>query len=363
MMSVIVAILCLLSVNSFSISDVTFTKPEQIYSKDYANHIVLGMIIMNIKSNSTTSDLFMEDIDKMVESLLSWSSGTPLCLIVITDEKSAQGANKVIANALSKFVSVSIIRNRSKNLHIPRVKLIFVSIAAVAEGSDDFLAALKHHADTTNKQGDILGAKYSNDLFYLGPVYHRKFLNLERMIFLDVDLLFQCDVKDLENQFSQLGDSCLGVGLDLSPHYLAQLQEYRQENPNTMIGKPGKSQGFNTGVMLYNLQCLRSTDLYNQYLNTDRVFSLITHYKMSITLGDQDWFTMLGWKEPSLFHILPCQFNLQTSMQYLVMGDYREVFHHYHSCVSPSQAMVIHRNGCGPTGELSEARKSWCGGN
>jgi len=172
----------------------------------------------------------------------------------------------VIANAISKFVSVSIIRNKSKNLHIPSVKLIFVSIAAVTEGSEDFLAALKQHVDTTQKQEDILGAKYSNDLFFLGPVYHRKFINLERFIFLDLDLLFQCDVKDLENQFSELGESCLGVGPDLSPHYHAQLQQYRREEPNTMIGKPGRLQGFNTGVMLYNLQCLRMSDLYNQYL-------------------------------------------------------------------------------------------------
>ena len=86
-----VILLCLLSVNRSSSSDVTFTKPEQIYSQDYPNHIVLGMIVINIKSSTTTSDLFMEDISQMVESLLSWSSGTPLCFIVITDEKSAQG--------------------------------------------------------------------------------------------------------------------------------------------------------------------------------------------------------------------------------------------------------------------------------
>ena len=33
------------------------------------------------------------------------------------------------------------------------------------------------------------------------------------------------------------------------------------------------------------------------------------------SLGDQDWFTDVGFDHPELFYILPCQFNAQTTLQ------------------------------------------------
>ena len=91
-MSVVnILLFVIFSVLNISCADVTFTKPEKVHSQDYTGYIVLGITIINIKSNSTTSDLFKEDICLMVESMLSWSSGTPLLFIVITDSNSAGG--------------------------------------------------------------------------------------------------------------------------------------------------------------------------------------------------------------------------------------------------------------------------------
>ena len=86
-----------------------------------------------------------------------------------------------------------------------------------------------------------------------------------------------------------------------------------------------------------------------------KVSNLIAKYSMKITLGDQDWFTMLGWKIPSLFYNLPCEFNFQTSLQYLAM--YKLVnstvlageFHKYNYCGPRHKAKIMHSNGCGPT--------------
>ena len=74
-----------------SISDVILTKPEDIHSKDLPEHIVLGMMIINMRKEPTISSKFKEDIDMMMESMLSWSSGTPLHFIVITDGRSVRG--------------------------------------------------------------------------------------------------------------------------------------------------------------------------------------------------------------------------------------------------------------------------------
>ena len=67
--------------------------------------------------------------------------------------------------------------------------------------------------------------KYLNDLFYVGPLYHQIFTNLEKLIFLDVgnhwasfqtifkssnsDLEFYRDVKLLYKQFAQFDSSQL----------------------------------------------------------------------------------------------------------------------------------------------------------
>ena len=63
--------------------------------------------------------------------------------------------------------------------------------------------------------------KYYHDLFYIGPIYHKKFLKLKRLddvtlifemceylllhrvIFVDVDLVFHADIKDLEVKIKQ----------------------------------------------------------------------------------------------------------------------------------------------------------------
>ena len=72
-------------------SDVILTKPELINSKEFPGSIVLGMMIINIKGENTISRKFQDDIYYLMESILSWSSGTPLHLIVITDKKVVTG--------------------------------------------------------------------------------------------------------------------------------------------------------------------------------------------------------------------------------------------------------------------------------
>ena len=42
---------------------------------------------------------------------------------------------------------------------------------------------------------------------------------------------------------------------------------------------------------------------------------MMVRYGLQMTLGDQDWFTVLGYELPHLFYHLPCRFNMQTSVQ------------------------------------------------
>merc|ERR1711860_86034 len=136
-----------------------------------------------------------------MESILTWSSGTPLHLIVITDKTVVTESDKLLVNTISKIVSQGVIKRRRKwKLRIPKIKLIFVDIEDIIAGNEDFINEMKKNTDKGILSSDY-NAKYFHDLFYLGPVYHRKFVKLEKIIFLEVDLLFQVDILQLEKQF------------------------------------------------------------------------------------------------------------------------------------------------------------------
>ena len=65
-------------------------------------------------------------------------------------------------------------------------------------------------------------------------------------------------------------------------------------------------------------------------------------------LAEQDWMTNLGFSYPHLFYHLPCQFNRQTTIDYL-KPPWVDIFHSYHHCDLPRNIKIFHRNGCGPT--------------
>ena len=121
----------------------------------------------------------------------------------------------------------------------------------------------------------------------------------------------------LYQQFAQFGpEQLVGVGYDLSPHYRLNLEQYRRWHPASTLGDPGPTQGFNTGVVLYNLARMRESPEYNRLLSSEEVRRVMNKYGYTVSLGDQDWFTNIGFEAPHLFYRLPCQFNAQMSVQY-----------------------------------------------
>ena len=93
---------------------------------------------------------------------------------------------------------------------------------------------------------------------------------------------------------------------------------------------------------------MRESVSYNQYVTPEGVDQLMKKYMFKMSVGDQDWMTNLGFSHPDLFYHLPCQFNRQTSIDYL-RPPWMDIFHSYHHCDLPSKVNIAHRNGCGPT--------------
>ena len=132
--------------------------------------------------------------------------------------------------------------------------------------------------------------RYVADLFYMAPLYPLAFIHLKELLVIDAtDLLFHCDVLEVYHQFEKMKDqrALLGIGNDLSPNYHYVLTKYREENPGSKAGFPGKSQGLNTGVVLYRLEALRSSTLYLSLLKPGGSTKLAKQFKYVFTLAEQ----------------------------------------------------------------------------
>ena len=84
--------------------------------------------------------------------------------------------------------------------------------------------------------------KYRDDLFMMGPFYHRIF-PYDKLIMLDADLKFRIDVAELYDHFDRFDEKqVMGVAVDLAPHYRVAFRKFRESNPDTFVGEPGKFQ-------------------------------------------------------------------------------------------------------------------------
>jgi len=330
-----------------TLSDPKFLKT----TSDRVIHLGVSLRIIdknnNRESESDFESGFKNDIKTLFTSILRLSSGATQHWIILTDKKSKGSVSIVLRQLLTKHVSENIIKTyvgRRNIRRVPKVIIDYIDLDELPNNDDDreFIKAIKFFLAS-----DMGGTqKYVDDLFYMGPLYHKIFPSLNKLIFLDVDMEFQSDIKLLYQQFSQFSESNLiGVGNDLSPHYRLNLEQYRRWFPETTLGDPGWSQGLNTGVVLYNLERMRQSSTWESLLQPEKVFDLMRTYGYHVTLGDQDWFTNVGFENRDLYYRLPCQFNSQVSVQYW-RPPFEENFMEYHHCEKPYH--VIHKNGCGP---------------
>ena len=91
-------------------------------------------------------------------------------------------------NSVSLFLSMNIIqqdgyfhRKRSKLKTLSRVKFSFVDIEDLVRDEREIIKTMKDHTDmniVTSQHNE----KYSHDLFYLAPLYHKKFTSLSRLL-------------------------------------------------------------------------------------------------------------------------------------------------------------------------------------
>lgn len=186
----------------------------------------------------------------------------------------------------------------------------------------------------SSKPGDY----YSHPLFFLSLALHKVLSNsLDKVIMLDADLKFNVDIKDLYGEFSNFGESNLiGLAHEQQPVYRHTFQVYRDQHPGTPVGEslPSGHPGYNSGVLLLNLQRMRKSKLYNDLLDARKVEALAKKYEFKGHLGDQDFFTLLSMEHRELFYTLPCFWNRQLCQWWKDKG-YQTVFDRYYNCTGP----------------------------
>ena len=289
-----------------------------------------------------------------MDSIFIHSEKTPLNIIIVTDRKSWKAVAMFLGHYVMLQLSLQVIQSshwrwrRVKGL--PRLKISYVDAEKIIDKKRDFVKALKASTAQAHDHKTIDEDRYIADLFYMAPIYHLAFTNLKTMIVIDsTDLEFHDDISHLDTEMKKVKNGKLiGIGLDLSPNYYVQLEGYRRRNPGSQLGQAGGLQGFNTGVVLYNLAAMRQSALYNSYLSPKMVDQLSKKFLYEFTLAEQDWFTNLGYIHPHFFYVLSCKFNRQTSIQFL-RPPWEDMFEKFHACEPKSNVVIFHSNGCGPT--------------
>jgi len=136
------------------------------------------------------------------------------------------------------------------------------------------------------------GTYYSDALFFISLGLHRIAPNYQRLaVMFDADTKFRKDVKDLFEEFNKFGDEALfGLAPELTPVYRHVLYLYRNKHPTTMFGEPrhkGGYPGYNSGMVLFNLERLRKSRVYNEIVNKDSVDAMTEKYHFKVCIVSQ----------------------------------------------------------------------------
>ncbi|CAL1541060.1 unnamed protein product, partial [Lymnaea stagnalis] len=180
--------------------------------------------------------------------------------------------------------------------------------------------------------------KFSDPLFYISIVLHEIMpKSVSKMILLDADLYITSDISKLYSLFDHFQpEQAVGMARDNQPVYRNLLWEFRKKNPRTRVGDPPPDglTGFNSGVVLLDLDKLRNSSRYNSYFTVNVLLSIVNKYQFEGHLGDQDFFTLLSFEYEELFYILPCGWNRQLCTWWR-RDDLIKIFDAYFKCIEP----------------------------
>lgn len=263
-----------------------------------------------------------------------------LCITSMFRHTSVDLSILVIGDPYSQDVAASIIKTAAGLLkNDVKYKLVALDV--------DSLTAHLHQIIRNMQKffSEKPGAYYGQALFFLSLAIHKVMpSNLNKVIMLDADLKFEADIAELFGHFDRFTNTnIIGIAREMQPVYRHVFHMYRYENPSTRVGNPPPDglTGFNSGVLLLNVDRMRKSKLYNELLEPDVIRNLTVKYKFQGHLGDQDFFTLLSLEHEELFYVLPCTWNRQLCQWWKDKG-YEDVFEDYFRC--EGKVNIFHGN-------------------
>ncbi|XP_035723428.1 xyloside xylosyltransferase 1-like [Vespa mandarinia] len=240
---------------------------------------------------------------------------------VITDDDSRPIAENVVQSV------VSITKKT--------MKVQYYNVHELAQQLEDIVSVMSPHFSSKP------GTYYSDALFFLSLGLHRIApVDQKVAAMFDADTKFRRDVKELFKEFDNFGDEALfGLAPELTPVYRHVLYLYRSKHAKTAYGEPAQAggfPGFNSGMVLFNLERLRESSLYEQIVSKDSVDAMTNKYHFKGHLGDQDFYTVLGMERPELIYTIDCGWNKQLCTWWRDRG-YADVFANYSLCNSETK--------------------------
>ncbi|XP_015727350.1 xyloside xylosyltransferase 1 [Coturnix japonica] len=244
----------------------------------------------------------------------------------------------LVTDSASRDIGHGMLKDELRGTAI-RHQVIIHDVSELTEKLFPIVEAMQKHFSAGS------GTYYSDSIFFLSVAMHRIMpKEITQIIQVDLDLKYKANIRDLFEEFNNFQEGAvIGIAREMQPVYRHTFWQYRRENPQTRVGEPPPDglPGFNSGVLLLNLEAMRRSKLYNQLLEPSMVQKLTEKYHFKGHLGDQDFFTMVGMEHPELFHVLDCTWNRQLCTWWKEHG-YSDVFDQYFRC--EGEVKIYHGN-------------------
>ncbi|XP_071945653.1 xyloside xylosyltransferase 1-like [Antedon mediterranea] len=262
------------------------------------------------------------------------------CMISILEKSSVNLHFFFVVDTPSKQAILDIMQDiTNKKIAHSKVQFNFLDIDELAKELAPMVSMLQQHVSGGHPY-------YKDAIFFLSIAIHQHVMPeyVHRLVMLDTDLIFKTDIKQLFAYFDLFkGNNVIGIAHEQQPVYRHLFSLYRSQNRGTLVGNPPPNglTGFNSGVLLLDLDRMRRNTLYHKYLDGTNLKLLTEKYHFKGHLGDQDFFSLLSLEHPDLFHVLPCSWNRQLCVWWRDKG-YIDIFDQYFSC--PGKIDIFHGN-------------------